>query len=134
MERLNKHKIIYFERPVTIDEKEIALLLETLINAIGDNDFEKLKSVFSPAASIFLSSSDRNSVGVAECIKRLKKFTRDIKNINYENVLVRVHGCQATISAVRVVFHKGEIPRRALRYFKCQKENSKWEITEANFA
>lgn len=133
MERLNKHKIIYFERPVTADEKEIAALLETLINAIGDNNFEKLKSVFSPSASIFLSSADRNSVGVAECIKRLKKFTGDIRNINYENALVRVYGCQATISAVRVVFRKGEILHRALRYFKCRKENGKWEIAEADF-
>lgn len=134
MERLNKHKIIYFERPVTADEKEIAALLEILIGAIGDNNFEKLKSVFSPVASIFLSSADRNSIGVAECVKRLKKFTGDIRNINYENALIRVRGYQATISAVRVVFRKGEVPHRAPRYFKCQKENGRWEIIEADFA
>lgn len=126
--------IQYFEKPVTIEEKEIAALLEKMVQAITAKDIDLLVSLYSDAASIEMLASRGVPISKSEYRERMSKSIEGVRNIYFRNTIIRVNEQEAVISCRIIVLLRGRVfPEKNQIYFKCIKDRGEWLIIETRY-
>ena len=129
-----KNSIEFLEKPVTADEVQVASLLERIVKAIVAKDLKMLISVYSDTASIEMSTLRDALLNKSEYEARMSKIIGNIRNIYFNNTIIRVTGQEAVISCIsNILLHGMAFSKKNQRYFKCVKEDGKWRIIEARY-
>lgn len=129
-----QERIKYLEKPVTSDEKEIAALLEKMVQAITVKDVDILVSGYSDIATIEILALKDAPISKSEYRERMSKFINNIRNFALHNTIIRVNGREAVVSCVSAVLIRGKaFPDKNQRYLKCVKESGEWRIVEARY-
>ncbi len=126
--------IQYFEKPVTDDEKEIATLLQKIVQATITKNIDLLVSVYSDTASIVNLISRHIPLNKSEYRERMSNIMENIRDIYFRDAIIRVNGQEATISCLSIILLRDKIlPEKNQRYYRCIKENGKWSIAESRY-
>lgn len=129
--------VIYFEKPVTQDEKSIAHILETIVQSFKNQDVSLLTRVIRDDAKIELIK-EQTRAGSAmtkkEYIDKTTSYFNKVHSVQFQDTLIRVKNEQeATASYKRVVLlhNKYSFPRISNGYIKFIKSGKLWLIAEA---
>lgn len=126
--------LVFLEKPVTADEKEIAGLLQKIVLAVADKNVNLLISAYSDAASINNLKSRSTPLNKDEYRENMSKVIGNIRNIYFRDVIIRVNGQEAIIYCISIISLRGNaFPLKNGRHYKCIKENGKWSIIESRY-
>lgn len=126
-------RIKYLEKPATRDEKEVASLLERLVEVTECGNVTDLSFIFADAAKIVESDDGQppltKQVYIAQAAERLHV----IRRVYFTDVLIRVIGDNAKIFSVRnVLFRNTSLPVSHKRLLTCRKDVDRWLIWSAS--
>lgn len=126
--------IEYLEKPVTVEEKKIAALLEKIVRAIAAKDVDLLISAYSDIATIEVLASRDAPISKSEYRERMSKFIGNVRNFYLRDVIIRVNGPEAIVSCISaVLLREKALPEKNQRYLKCVKEDGEWRIIDARY-
>lgn len=128
-----EEKTKYLEKPVTTDERAVALLIETMAKAVSRRDILALESVIAEDAQITFFQSGQKALNKSECILYLKRVGWHTRNISYSEILIRTKKDEATVSCTGRILFKDGYSKRVVRIFRCKKRDDAWLISEAGY-
>lgn len=134
----DSHIITYLEPPASVEEMEVAELLESALAAINKKRADKLLSVFAEDAKILPPFSSNNvHLNKEEYAHRLLRMQIPAGRFWLRNVVIRIsdNGSEASISGVlHASFSNSQFlhEQKIWRYYKCVKTDAGWRIVETS--
>src|SRR3989344_1382555 len=124
----------YLEKPVNVDEREVAKTLTQLSVAVTHRNLPLLSSLLFSDASIILRSAKRiRAFNKQEYMDYVAEFAPDIQSLTYSDVLVRIEMTNtAIVSCICEIRLRNKlIPIRNKRLITFKKFNGSWFIHNA---
>lgn len=129
----NEKKTQYFEKPITTDEQAVALLVETVTEAINTHNVSTLESIIAEDAQINFLSNEEKMLTKSEYMAYMTKAIGRIRSVAYSDIFIRVNGDRATIyCSGRIAFRNGLV-KQVPRIFQCKKNDNNWLIIKTGY-
>lgn len=126
--------IKYFEKPVSYDEKEIAKVIEILLDGCKKNNCYIFEQYFLDDAIIELESGAKK-LNKKEFLNYFKTHNHTLKQLYYNNVIIRIKS--PTYAIVYSMCHRqhndgtpSQVNQRQFRFIKKQ-SNNRWYISKS---
>lgn len=125
-------EVEYLEKPVTKEEREVAIIFERGVGAVEKKDPRLLESVFTPDAVISLmTKAGEKLLTRNEFVKKIGEDFMRLGTLSYKEVFIKLKSdCEATVKCVCIVTLRDTMwPNIFRRHFALEKRNSAWYIT-----
>lgn len=123
--------IEYLERPATSDEKEIASVLDGMLEATMNRDIELLASFIADDSTIVLQEC-QSIFQKKDFLEKMKKISASIKIMKYKNVLMRFpRPDEALVTCVRYIRFQNSHEELISRSFGFKRVDGYWKISKA---
>ncbi|GEM_PF-6372780 len=134
---MKNQTVTYLESPVTVEEKNVAALIESFVKAMNDKDIETLGRVLTPDARVEMALHPGIFLKRSEYLQEMQRVSEEVWSIAYRNILIRIE--EPKKERALVYFEgvrrlhgepKGKISQR---YLRCTQEGAQWRISESGY-
>lgn len=130
-----KGGVEYIEKPVTRDEKNIAGILETIIQSLKNQDLPRFAGLFRDDAIIKIfkgqTQTERTITKKRYIDNVILPIIDKIRLIQFKNTLIRIENEKEAVAHFqRMIFYKHAPPLTSDGYIKFIRINAQWLIAE----
>lgn len=120
--------IDYIEKLTTAEERDIAHLLEGLLQAFGDRNFEFLKRIL-PANISVVFAKKKKKMRREEYLAELAAFGARVRTVLFRDALIKVAGDRGEAWLSRnVLFERESVYHVSFLHLVFHKKNGAWRL------